>query len=142
MKDIARRVANAAALGETVRARSRRRRPRPGRVSKMADVRADGSDVADAALEAFAIGAWPRSQRRSGEGAHDVVAAHHRAWDEAGVGHGPGALATRRARRAPEDRSLVGEWRRAARRAREWWAVTGRRLRAEVEAVTGGASRT
>jgi hypothetical protein len=31
----------------------------------------------------------------------------------------------------------VGEWRRAARRAREWWAVTGRRLRAEVEAVTG-----
>ena len=136
VKDIARRVANAVALGETVRARYPAAPPTSLRVSKMADVRADGSDVAVAALEAFARCLAAVATALGGR-AHDVVAAHHRAWNEAGVGHGPGALATRRARRAPEDRSLVGEWRRAARRAREWWAVTGRRLRAEVEAVTG-----
>ena len=136
VKDITRRVTNAVALGETLRARYPAAPPTSLRVSKMAEVRADGGDVAVAALEAFARCLAAVATALGGR-AHDVVAAHHRAWDEAGVGHGPGALATRRARRAPEDQSLVGEWRRAARRAREWWAVTGRRLRAEVEAVTG-----
>jgi hypothetical protein len=136
VKDIARRVANAAALGETVRARYPAAPPTSLRVSKIADVRADGGDVAVAALEAFARCLAAVATALGGR-AHDVVAVHHRARDGAGVGHGSGALATRRARRAPEDQSLAGEWRRAARRAREWWAITARRVRAEVEAVTG-----
>ena len=136
VKDITRRVANAVALGETVRARYPAAPLTSLSVSKIADVRADGGDVAVAALEAFARCLAAVATALEGR-AHDVVAAHHRARDKAGGGHALGALATRRARRTPEDRSLVGELRRAARRAREWWAVAGRRLRAEVEAVTG-----
>ena len=78
MKDIARRVANAVALGETVRARYPAAPPTSLRVSKMADVRADGSDVAVAALEAFARCLAAVATALGGR-AHDVVAAHHRA---------------------------------------------------------------
>ena len=112
VKDIARRVANAAALGETVRARYPAAPPTSLRVSKMADVRADGSDVAVAALEAFARCLAAVATALGGR-AHDVVAAHHRAWDEAGVGHGPGALGESPS--APSARGPVARGRVAAR---------------------------
>jgi hypothetical protein len=36
-----------------------------------------------------------------------------------------------------EDETLLETWRRASRETGEWLAVTGRRVRADMEAVTG-----
>ena len=144
VKDITRRIANASALGETIRARYPHAPPTALQRTKQNCIRGETRDVATAALEAFArcLCAVATALTTS---AIDVHRAHYRAIQGSGSPENgrlvsPGGFHRRRSNRLVgwwQGDTFVDKWRRASRLTGEWWTDTGRQLRAEVEALTG-----
>lgn len=143
VSDITRRIANASALGETIRARYPRAPPTALQRAKQKCVRGDECDVATAALEAFARCLAAVATALNAR-ALEVQRAHWKAiagsgGRESALGNDGRLVRLKSKRRVGwfEGETFVDKLRRASRLTGEWCADTGRQLRAEMEALMG-----